>query len=154
MGIEVLASIIAGLASLVAGGVASSKLIQKLFRHLLGIRREPEKPYSERLAQLTASLTKASREVDSVLSELAQVARSREGAVQKLETDLAALETREKELKEKIEALESTPIPVAEHFAKLLESGQQRSATRDYVLFGAGVIVTTAIAVIIQVVAG
>lgn len=154
MQVEALTAIIAGLATLMAAGVASNELVQKLVRHLLGIRREPVKPYSERLAQLTASLTKASREVDSVLSELAQVARSREGAVQKLETDLAALGTREKELKEKIEALENTPLPVAEHFAKLLESGEKRSAKRDYVLFGAGVIVTTVIAVILQVVVG
>lgn len=55
----------------------------------------------------------------SILGELAEVARSREAAVQKLETDLETLETREKELKEKIGALESTPLPVAEHFAKL-----------------------------------
>jgi len=62
-------------------------------------------------------LTKASKEVDSVLGELAQVARNREVAVRKLEVDLGALEGREKELKEKIEALEKTPLPVAEHFA-------------------------------------
>ncbi len=149
MGIEVIASITAGLASLLAGGLVSSKLIQKLVRHLLGIRKEPEKPYSERLAQLTVSLTKASREVDSVLSELAQVARNREGAVQKLESDLEALEMREEDLKEKIEALENTPLPVAEHFAKLLESRENRSVRRDYMLFGAGVIVTTVVAIII-----
>ncbi len=67
---------------------------------------------------------------------------------------MQTLETREKELKEKIEALESTPLPVAEHFAKLLESGEKRSAKRDYVLFGAGVVVTTGVAIIIQVIAG
>ena len=134
--------------------VALSEFIQKLVPHIFGIRKEPEKSYSKRLAQLTASLTKASRDVDSLLSELAQVARSREGAVQKLETDLVTLETREKELKGKIDALESTPLPVAEHFAKLLDSGEKRRARRDYMLFGAGVLVTTMIAIIIQVVAG
>jgi len=154
MGIEILGSIVAAVTALLAALFASSELIQKLVRRLLGIREEPEKPYSERLAELTASLTKASREVDSVLSELAQVARSREGAVQKLEADLEALETREKELKQRIEALEKTPLPVAEHFAKLLQSGEKRRATRNYVLFGAGVMVTTLIAIIIQVVAG
>ncbi|MFH1418284.1 MAG: hypothetical protein ABII12_08380 [Planctomycetota bacterium] len=154
MGIEVLVSVIAGAASLLAGGVASIEFFQRLIRQLLGIRKDTEKPYSERLSDLTGSLTKASREVDSVLSELAQVARSRESAVQKLETDLKGLETREKGMKEKIEVLENTPLPVAEHFAKLLESGQERSAKRDYVLFGAGVVVTTGIAIIIQLVAG
>lgn len=87
-----------------------------------------------------------------MLAELSQVARSREVAVQKLEIDLVALETREKELKEKIEALESTPLPVAEYFAKLVDSGEKRSAWRDYILFGAGVVMTTVIAIIIQIV--
>lgn len=154
MGIEIVASLIAGLASLLAGGLASNDLIQKLARRLLRVRTETPKPYGERLSELSASLTKASREVDSVLAELAQVARSRETAVQKLESDLQTLETREKELKDKIEALESTPLPVAEHFAKLLESGEKRGAKRDYVLFGAGVVLTTVIAILIQVLGG
>jgi hypothetical protein len=118
------------------------------------MRAEVEKPYSERLSELTASLMRASREVDSVLSELACVARNRESAVQRLEDDLQSMEMREKELKEKIEALENTPLPPAEHFAKLLESGEKRGAKRDYLLFGAGVIVTTVIAITIRMVAG
>lgn len=154
MGLEIITSLIAGLATLIAGGVASSEVIQKLVRHLLGIKKEPKKHYSERLSELTDSLTKASREVDSVLSELAQVAQDREVAVRKLENDLQAMEIREKELKDKIAALENTPLPVAEHFAKLLESGEKRGAKRDYILFGAGAVLTTIIAVIIQIVAG
>lgn len=153
MGIDLIVSLIAGAASLAAGGLASSEAIQKLIRHLLG-RKEPDRPYTERLAELTESLTKASREVDAVLSELAQVARNRGEAVQKLEADLQSLEGREKELKSKIDALEKTPLPVAEHFARLLEAGERRSAKRDYALFGAGVIVTTVIAVVIQALTG
>jgi uncharacterized membrane-anchored protein len=152
--IEVFATVIAAISTLLIGVFATSDLIQKPVRRLLGIRKKPEKPYSERLAQLTASLTKASRELDSVLSELAQVARNREGAVKKLELDLGALETREKDLKENIEALENTPLPVAESFSRLLESREKRSVRRDYILFGSGVIVTTVVAIIIQVVTG
>lgn len=154
MGIDFLVSIIAGLASLAAGGIASTQLIQKVIRHLLGRPESPEKPYTERLAELTHSLTRASTEVDAVLTELAQVARSRQSAVENLEANLATLESREKELKAKIEALETTPLPVAEHFAKLLEAGEKRSARRDYALFGAGVGVTTAVAIVLQVIAG
>ncbi len=151
---EIVLATVAGLGSLLAGGVVFSDVIQKFVGHLLVIQTEPKKPYAERLSELSSSLTKASREVDSVLGELAEVAQSREAAVQKLETDIETLETREKALKEKIETLASTPLPVAEHFAKLLESGARRGAKRDYVLFGAGVIVTTVIAILIQVVAG
>ena len=154
MGIEVLVSLVSGMVSLGAGGLVANDVIRKLVRRLLKVPEQPEKPYSERLAKLTAGLTKASREVDAVLAELSQVSLSREAAVHRLETDLATLETREKELKEKIEALEKTPLPVAEHFAQLLKSGERKSARRDYMLFGAGVVVTTAIAIIIQGVAG
>lgn len=149
VGLEIVASVIAGLASLLAGG-----LVAQVARRLLGIRTASAKPYGERLAELSTSLTKASREVDSVLAEVAQVARSREAAVQKLEFDLEALESREKELKDKVEALQRTPLPVAEHFARLLESGEKRNEKRDYVLFGAGVVLTTVIAIVIQMVGG
>ncbi|MBZ5558984.1 MAG: hypothetical protein LAO77_17055 [Acidobacteriia bacterium] len=149
MGLEVLASILGALASLVAGGLASTDLIQKLVRSLLG-RQAPGKPYSERLAELTESLTKASREVDAVLLELAQVAKDRAEAVKQIESDVTAMEGREKELKERIETLERTPLAVAEHFAKLVAPGERRSAMRDYALFGAGVVVSTAIGIVIQ----
>ncbi len=151
MGLDIIASILGALASLAAGSLvlASSEVMRKLIFKLLR-KEEPQKTYSERLSELTANLTKASREVDSVIGELAQVARGRESSIQKLETDLASLEAREKELKEKIETLQKVPIPVADHFAKLIESGEKRNARRDYVLFGAGVLVTTVIAIIIQ----
>jgi len=153
MSLDIIATIIGALASLLAGGLASSKIIQKFIQTFFHIEA-PQKPYSERLGELTSNLTKASREVDSILGELAQVARSRESAVVKLESDLSSLEAREKELKDKIEVLQKVPIPVAEHFARLLESGEKRSARRDYALFGAGVLVTTFIAIAIQLFTG
>lgn len=153
MSIGFLISIIAGLTSLAAGGIASTELIQKVLHYFLGRRKKTEKTYSERLAELTANLTNSSREVDLILAELAQVAGNKEVGVQRLEADLAALENHEKELKEKIDTLESTPLPVAEHFSKLIEAGEKRSTMRDYTLFAAGVVVTTLIAIIIQVVA-
>lgn len=150
MGLDILASVVAALLSLIGASLASTQVIQKLLRAALG-RKEPEKPYSERLAELTESLSRASREVDAVLVELARVAKDRARAVRQLETDLATMEGREKELKERIDALEKTPLAVAEHFAKLVAPGERRSAMRDYLLFGAGVVVSTVIGVIIQV---
>ena len=148
-----IATIIGALASLIGGLIVSSVTIQNLIRTLFHIE-ETKTSYSERLAELTTNLTKASREVDLILGELAQVAKSRESAVTKLESDLSGLESREKELKEKIEALQKVPIPVAEHFTKLLASGEKKSARRDYLLFGAGVLVTTFIAIVIQILTG
>lgn len=152
MAIEILLSLAGGVISLLAGGIASNQLIQRFIRRILGIKESERETYSEKLSNLTESLMKASQEVDSVLSELAQVARDREKAVQKLETELAGLETHEKQLKQRIQELENVPIPVAEHFAKLIVKGEKRSAWRDYILFGAGVVVSTVIAIILKLV--
>lgn len=146
---DILVAILGALASLLAGGVASSEIIRKLIRAMLG-KQAPQKTYSERLSELTSSLTTASSQVDSVLQELSVVAREKEETVKKLETGLAELEKREKDLKQKIEALQNVPLPVAEHFAKLVEPSERRSARRDYTLFGAGVVVTTIITLLFQ----
>ena len=122
-----------------------TSLLSGLVLFYADLEKKPKEPYAERLAQLTESLSKASREVDGVLVELARVATARAQAVQQLETDLAGMESREKELKARIDALEKTPLAVAEHFAKLVAPGEKRSALRDYLLFGTGVIVSTVI---------
>lgn len=106
--------------------------------------------YGKQLSQLTSSLTKASKEVDRVLTELSLVASNREDAVQKLEVNLASLEQKEIDLKNRIQTLEKLPIPVADHFAKLIEAGEKGSARRDYLLFGAGVAVSTLIAIVLK----
>jgi predicted nucleic acid-binding Zn-ribbon protein len=150
MPIEIILSILAAGASLATG--ASIEVMSRMLREFSGTAKKKEKNYAEKLSALTENLKKASREVDAVLAELAHVARDRASAVTSLEADLRTLEDREKELKEKIEVLEKTPLPVAEHFAMLLENGEKRGARRDYVLFAAGVGVTTAVAIVIEIV--
>lgn len=149
MTFEILVNVIAGVLSLVGAGLFSE--VSKQFVTRIFKKGETEETYSQKLARLTESLIKSSSEVDSVLVELAQVASDREKAVRKLEMDLRELEIREKELKDKVQALENVPIPVAEHFAKLTAAGERRSALRDYVLFGAGVVISTLIAIVLQI---
>lgn len=153
MNLEILVALLAGLISTLAGGIASTDAIRKLLLKLLG-GEPPPKTYAERLSGLTSSLTKASGEVDAVLHEMTRVANERQQAVENLEAGLIELEKREKELREKIEVLQKVPIPVAEQFAKLVEPVEKRSARRDYVLFVSGVVVTTMIAVVLQVARG
>lgn len=158
MGIEVMLSILSGVASLLAGGLGTSDFVRRIVDRFLQQRPRGRladaDAYSERLARLTHELTRSSYEVDKTIAELAQVARDRETAVRKLETDLAALSDREKRLKERIEALEHVPIPVAEHFVALTASGEKRSARRDYLLFGAGVVVSTVTSIIFFLLGG
>ena len=153
MSVEILIAFIASFISAVAGGIASIEVIRRLLLKLIG-KEPPPKTYAERLSELTSSLTKASGEVDAVLHEMNRVAREREQAVKDLEVGLTELEKREKELKENIEVLQNVPIPVAEHFAKLVKPSEKQSARRDYVLFISGVLVTTIIAVILQLTFG
>jgi hypothetical protein len=138
----------------VAASLTSYILVDYVWKYFFAKRftRAPKRGevYSEQLSQLTSSLIKASKEVDRVLKELTEVASNKEISMKTLESNLASLEKKETDLKERIATLERLPLPVAEHFANLIESGEKRSARRDYILFGAGVLVSTVIAVILK----
>ena len=146
---EIPFELLAAALTLGAGAVVM-ELVPKLLRRILKKSEPSKESYGEKLSRLTESLTKASSEVDEVLSELARIARHREQAVKKLEMELGKLEGREKQLQKRIQELENVPLPVAEHFAKLMAAGEKRSALRDYILFGAGVVVSTVVAIILR----
>ena len=148
---EMLTGVFAAIISLFGGIIASSNIFQKvLFDHLK--IKTPVKTYTERLLELTANLTTASGQVDSILRELSSVAQEKEGLVTKLERSLQGLENREQELRKSIEILQGIPLPVAEQFSRLVAPSEKRSAKRDYILFGAGVVSTTIISLIIQLI--
>jgi hypothetical protein len=150
---EFLLAIMSSLIAALTGGLVATDFVRKLVYKLLK-KELPPKTYAERLSELTSSLTKASSEVDAVFREMSQVSQEREQSVRDLETGLAQMEKREKELQEKIDVLQNVPIPVAEHFAKLVEPSEKRGARRDYLLFISGVAVTTVIAIVLQIIFG
>lgn len=150
MDVEIILPIIAAVISMIAGRLARSVTAQKIINKILKKGEAQTKTYSERLTELTESLTDSTRQVDTVLAELAQVAKERESTVLALEENLQGLELREKDLQQRIEHLQQVPLPAVEHFAQLLEVGEKRSAGRDYLLFGLGVIVSTIIAIILS----
>jgi ABC-type transporter Mla subunit MlaD len=145
---DIMNSFIAVLASM-----TSYILVDYVWKYFSRFIRKPQSitSYGDKLNQLTSSLVKASKEVDRVLTELSEVTTNRENTIKNLEANLGSLEKTEIDLKQRIEALEKLPIPVAEYFAKLVASGEKRSARRDYLLFGAGVAVSTVIAIILKV---
>lgn len=120
---EIPFELLAAALTLGAGAVVM-ELVPKLLRRILKKSEPSKESYGEKLSRLTESLTKASSEVDEVLSELARIARHREQAVKKLEMELGKLEGREKQLQKRIQELENVPLPVAEHFAKLMAAGE------------------------------
>ena len=138
-------SIVAAILGLLGGLIP---VVEGVLRKRLG--REKEEGYAEKIARLTTNLQKASEDVDGVLRELASVAATRASAVSDLESQLQQMTAREQELKKRVEDLQATPIPVAEHFAALIAKGERRSAFRDYALFGLGVVVSTVIAIILR----
>jgi len=150
---EMLVTIMSALIAMTGAFFVEIDLIRKVFYRILG-KPEPKKTYTERIYELTHSLTNASAEVDSILAEMSRVTKEKQSSVDKLEKGLVDLEKQENELKDRIATLENVPIPVAEHFAKFIESGEHRGAKRDYILFGAGVLVTTLIAILIQLISG
>lgn len=118
------------------------------FRILLGRKKHQEiQSYSQRLATITKSLSKASIEVNNLLNELTEVVKNREAAVQDLETVINSLQDREVRLETRIKDLQNIPIKVAEHFTELAKKNERRTVVRDYVLFGLGVIVSTIITI-------
>jgi hypothetical protein len=140
---------------ILAGGILSMA-VGVLVRFFVSfLRRWPhasfpkrQHTYSDRLRKLTTDLTKASREVDAILIEMARVAQSQESAVNLLDKQLTEMETKERGLQARIVELEQVSIPVADHFAKLLETAEKGNARRDYILFGSGVVVSTVVAII------
>ena len=109
-----------------------------------------EKTYGERLQELISRLSEATRSVDAILGEVAEVAKNREASVNKLESELHELEAKERQMQERLQVLSNTPIPVAEHFAEIMKTSEKSSARRDYLLFGAGVVVSTVIAILLK----
>lgn len=142
--IDQVATVLALLASLSAGAVA--QIIASLVR-----RRRPEsEDYSARLSRLTSSLNRSSKEMDKILAELGEVAVSRQRAVEALGDELSTLSKRQKELEERNKELANVSMPVAEYFASIASEGEKRSARRDFLLFGLGVVVSTVVTLLLQ----
>ncbi len=126
---------------------------QDFIRRLLGKpQKQRAETYSDKVSRLTDSLSKATAEVDEVLKEIAIVSRERTKTVAELEKQLEELAAREKQVKERIEVLEKVPLEAVQHFERMLDKGDKRSAWRDYMLFGLGVIVSTVIAIALKLV--
>jgi hypothetical protein len=99
---------------------------------------------------LFAELSEASKKMDGVVSRIQEFTKMRESAVLKLETQLSTLSAQEGELRKTIQQLQQVPLPAAEYFARLVNKGEKSSALRDYVLFFAGVVVSTIVAIVLK----
>jgi hypothetical protein len=134
------------------GRIVISEVGETLGRRLadkLRKRPTPESP-AQRLQRLSEKLSTTSLEFDVQLRELEKFASARQQAVEALEATMKDQTAREQQLRDNIKMLENVPLPVAKYFSELASSGEKKSARRDYLLFAAGVVVSTAIAIVLH----
>jgi hypothetical protein len=111
----------------------------------LDLDRDPDSP-----AVLFSELADASKKMDSIVKRLQDYAKVRTEAVGQLEGQLEQLTLQEGELRKKVQDLQNVPLPAVEHFASLLNKGEQSSALRDYALFVLGVIVSAIVGIVLK----
>ena len=104
---------------------------------VISSKRRPDKTilYSERISQLTSSLTEASADVDRILQEMTQIVREREAAI-------STLEKKRTELQIEVDSLEKGPAEAVKLFTQFLEKQDKQSRKRDFLLFGLGALIS------------
>ncbi len=108
-------------------------------------KQSPSENFSARVSRLSDSLKKSSMEIDDALKQFEAAIRQRTTRISQLEKSLQVLSTMEKQAKDRIEKLKGVSIESIKHLEAYLQQGERRSAWRDYILFGSGVVVTTII---------
>jgi len=126
----------------------------KIIRFLLskssrGSKTAASPSYSDRIEELNRRLSETSVEMDNILREMGQVVRGRAAAADQLEQQVSTLSHQETQLKNRIALLENTPVEILEAFEEAMDKGEKRSASRDYLLFGAGVLVSAAVSIVL-----
>ena len=168
MGIEVLLGIIGASISALIGGFIP--LIEKLYgkkaklyydknpetitaKILYSVfnlsKRSPD-DFKNKINNSLALLKKSTAEIDSVINEVTLISKEKQKAIELLENQLKDLSVQESDLKKKIETLESTPIDSIKYFEEILNKNNKRDKKRDYMLFALGVLITTIVGIIIN----
>lgn len=160
MGIEIILSLLAGIISLVFGGLLDKivkpllPLINKSYNKnpnsktskflslIFEIETSANSSYSDRIQQSLQNLKTASAEIDRMMADFSSISEERQRTVLSLENKLQELTEKEANLTKKIQTLEKVPIEAVRHFEEILSKGDKKSAYRDYFLFGLGVIVS------------
>ena len=153
MNSEFLPQVVGALTSLVAAFIGY--LIARQGHRLSKSRAERSVvPYRARMERLSDELRRASTQIDATLEEMQAVAQERGRGISALEGRLQSLTQHEKELQSRVETLKQVPLEAVEYFLDATAKSERRSASRDYILFGSGVVVSTLITVVLKVVFG
>ena len=102
------------------------------------------------LARLASGLNKTSGELDQILEKIVEVAQNRAEAAIKLQAEMKRLEEAEEEYLVQIEILKNEPLRVVSDLLNELHPSQIRTPRRDFMLFLAGVFVSSIVSIVMR----
>jgi septal ring factor EnvC (AmiA/AmiB activator) len=108
------------------------------------------KTYKQRLDETLKILKNAFNEVDKATVEFTELMKEKEKNMDILEKRLTELSSEEHNLKSKVATLQQVPLEAIKHFEEILNKGDKRSASRDYILFISGIVVSVIITIILK----
>jgi len=147
----VIAGLISAIASILVGLLpfVRSFLVNRIQSQ---IKEKPIITYRERLNNTLEALKKNSLEMEKATEEINSIMKEKLTTIDKLEDKLVELSGKETELTSKIEQLQNTPVEVLNHFEKMLEKANKRSAYRDYILFCLGAVISAIVTIIVTII--
>jgi hypothetical protein len=145
-------SILSSIISIIGAAVGMSLFNDKLSIFIKKIgNNKADETFSSKVEKLNSKLKKTSEEADVIIKEIETLTTERVEKVKKMEDEINVLADKEKQLNERIETLRNVPIEAVKQFEELLNKDNRRSARRDFVLFGLGVVVSTVITIVLKV---
>ena len=144
MGIAVISGVV---------GVITQLIYYYSLRKKRAARREI--PPGERIQRSISKLSSASQEIDAIIQDIVQDIKRRQLALEELKARHQTLSQEEAELSKRVQTLKGVPLEVAKYFQQIseqnLQQAEKRRARRDILMFILGIIVTTAITVLLKV---
>ena len=101
------------------------------------------------LSRMVNGLNKTSNELDKILAQIVEVAQDRAQAATNLQAQMQKLEEAEQEYLVLIEILKNEPLRVMSDLLNELQPNQIRTPRRDFMLFLAGVVVSTLVSILL-----
>ena len=145
------ASIVAGLAAAFFLGLSLLAISIRFLRSREGRKAIPP---SLRVQESISKLSKASEEVDRVIRDVVAEMKAREDMLEELRKEHAALSEEERKLSDRVDALKHVRIEAAQYFQEInqknLEQTEKKRARRDFYFLLIGIILTTAIGIILK----
>ncbi len=124
--------------------------INKFLLRIFDIELSENNSYKEKIAKTLATLKNAFQEVDDATVEFAKLIKEKETGIELIEKRLKEMSDQEAALKKKIETLQGVPIGAVPYFEEIMDKREKRSASRDYILFVSGILVSVVVTLVLK----